>query len=870
MKVKKSVAVKTGIITSLAIIALLVWHFGISTLALFDSENAVHINPDEIENSTLIIGTHLIYIHSLNDEIYNIALDSASASGQENVYYKSELADGMWFDITDATSIADISSSGVIVSNDEIAALDMTHHTKSDGITYDLRTNQAVCIFDIYDVYDLENMEELEQLKMQYDTMRESGSNSKLIKRNITHIQNFFSMSVTSDTTMDCDEKIKALQGYYEELVSSGADSGQTQMVLKVMSKLDYERKAAVYNLVDIGLSNLEDIVADVSDDDENSVDEALLSAIGNSQYSIGESMSEAEGNMLSKGDTVLSQKEYELSNGLISNAVNHNYSGCDKYNDKLRYLDNINNSRIVDRTSEISLLDELIESADSKYSESLSSGQSSEYNELVNRNASNAALQSRIKEDVVNTNAVRGELQFLIQSKTDRMESDSAQEYILQRIQDIAVFRKVIKNDDYRSSLSDNVSQYLEWLNNLLKNIKSEGTDNSTQQSLYEQKASLQQQKLEALDNLDIDTSKRIDAQIKELDSQIDQIENNASSNLEELLRQKADIEKSLENNSNDTALQDELSQIESLIADNSTDMDDKSLAANVMNAKSQIMDALASGDMSSSTLDMISGNVDILTSALEGGSALALEALKEIYNKMLSKSELENADGYNNMIDDIEQSVADSSINSSLSGELSVNDATSAIEDFLGVDSFIDSEGNVSSEVSDSDLAAVLIALGDFDKKISGDGTDQSSQVASFTDGLISGLNQSGAGITFQTYKQSSEQYIPVKALAEYAGYRYIWNDTKKEAVLSRGRTYYSFIAFKETVENEKGDILYMDMPASFSGEIYIPSSFASEIFNCYANEISKTNYSVIVNDTVVEKSQQLLSELLEKGGY
>jgi hypothetical protein len=59
-------------------------------------------------------------------------------------------------------------------------------------------------------------------------------------------------------------------------------------------------------------------------------------------------------------------------------------------------------------------------------------------------------------------------------------------------------------------------------------------------------------------------------------------------------------------------------------------------------------------------------------------------------------------------------------------------------------------------------------------------------------------------------------------------------------------------------------------MDMPASFSGEIYIPSSFASEIFNCYANEISKTNYSVIVNDTVVEKSQQLLSELLEKGGY
>jgi hypothetical protein len=140
----------------------------------------------------------------------------------------------------------------------------------------------------------------------------------------------------------------------------------------------------------------------------------------------------------------------------------------------------------------------------------------------------------------------------------------------------------------------------------------------------------------------------------------------------------------------------------------------------------------------------------------------------------------------------------------------------------------------------------------------------------VAAFTDGIIAGINQSGNGIVFEAKKQGNESYIPAKDLAKYAGYRYIWNDTKKTAILSKGRTYYSFTAFKETVENEKGDILYMDVPSAFSGDVYIPSSFAEEIFGCYVQDISGTSYSVLVNDKVIEKSQQLLSELLEKGGY
>ena len=95
---------KYRIISVIVIIVavFLIFRFRNATAALFDTQKAVHIDPNSVENSTLIIGTHLIYLHSLNDEIYGIAQDSASSSGQDMIYYKSELAGGMWLNITDA------------------------------------------------------------------------------------------------------------------------------------------------------------------------------------------------------------------------------------------------------------------------------------------------------------------------------------------------------------------------------------------------------------------------------------------------------------------------------------------------------------------------------------------------------------------------------------------------------------------------------------------------------------------------------------------------------------------------------------------------------------------------------------------------
>lgn len=867
-----------AVIAGLSAALAAVWQLRTAAAAIFRTEDAIHIEPGSIENSTLAIGTHLIYLHSLNEEIYAIALDSASASGQSRRYYKSELAGGMWLDISDAGSIEDITSAGKIVDESEIRGLYFTHHTKSDGITYSFETNAPVCIFDISDVYDLEYMPELEALKMQYDMMRESGSSTKTMVHNRNFVRDFFASQVQSDMTDRCDAQLQALQGYYNELAANGADSRETQTVLRVMEKVDYARRAAVLATVDSRLSSLQEDIADVTDSDgELELDDSLLTAIGDSRYAAAESLTEAQGSMLAKGSTVLSETEYTLSESMIANAEGTNYSGCDEQNQKLQYLDNISSGRIVSRQEEFVFLDELIDAADVKYGIGLSGGVTQQYTTLVSQDVSHAALRRRMQEDMADANAARSELQFLIQAKVDRQEAEEARKYILLRIQDAAKFRTVIRTDDYQRSYQDGVDAYVDWLNSLLSNIREEDVT-AAEQTLYEQKADLQEQKLRALDNLDLDTAKRIDAKIADIDAKTGISEGAFEEQLTERIQQREEMQQQIAEDPQNAALQAEFSRMEAEIASLQAGIPADSQAASIMACKREILSLLAEGDTSDAAYALLESDMELLTSMLDGGSALALEASKEVYQKLLAKSELEGVNAYQGFQEQIEAAVSGSAVNTSLSGELSVQETGNVIASALGIDALLDEDGNFSLErlsseqlspdglsgVPQEELAAALIALGDFGQETGAE------PVQALAQGMAAALGQTGSGAVFVSKKQGEAAYVPVDILAAYLGYRYVWSDTRMNAVLSRGRYFYRFTAFRETVENEAGETIYMDSPAGFSSVLYVPQSFIEEQFDCHICDISGTEYSVLVNDSVVGRSQEILSELLERGGY
>ncbi|MBP3198320.1 MAG: hypothetical protein J6N21_15125, partial [Butyrivibrio sp.] len=73
--------------------------------AIFDPDKAINYQQfaasTNVDNSVLFIGTYIIHKDALNDQIYDKAKNSASESGQSDIYYKSEISDGQWFNIGD-------------------------------------------------------------------------------------------------------------------------------------------------------------------------------------------------------------------------------------------------------------------------------------------------------------------------------------------------------------------------------------------------------------------------------------------------------------------------------------------------------------------------------------------------------------------------------------------------------------------------------------------------------------------------------------------------------------------------------------------------------------------------------------------------
>lgn len=277
--------------------------------AMLDETQAVHIDASEIENGTLIIGTYLIYLGALDDEIYSLAQQSATDSGQTEMYYKSELGDGAWFAINDAASLTDITAKGNPVEKEVIDRLYFTYHTKSDGITYDLRTEQPINVYDIMNPYNLETMPELEELRNQMEILKKNGTDVSILEA-------FFNTGMKEDTK-ELDKQLQALYGCKLRLMAAGTPKDKTEMVDKAMDKVDAERRYEAEAAVRDSLNALMDRISS----------SPVLSAISDLQVAAGNCLKKLQSSMDAndaKGlkhteDSALSAVEQTLVQELLS-----------------------------------------------------------------------------------------------------------------------------------------------------------------------------------------------------------------------------------------------------------------------------------------------------------------------------------------------------------------------------------------------------------------------------------------------------------------------------------------------------------------------------------------------------------------------
>jgi hypothetical protein len=360
--------------------------------------------------------------------------------------------------------------------------------------------------------------------------------------------------------------------------------------------------------------------------------------------------------------------------------------------------------------------------------------------------------------------------------------------------------------------------------------------------EELYEQKEQLSEKRAQALDKLDIETGKKLEAQLIEISEKIEKQNRAKEDSLESLMKRKAELNQKLENNP----------VIECNKVRNSIErspcagaLQGEGRAKSIMDTKNSLITALEKGEVSDSAIASMEKDVEALGAMLDFGSSLAMSSMKEVYIKMSGDACIHNTKAYDGLLAKMEQAIEESDVRT--------------LEQKGGLTREMAEE--VLREFDTTSKTAHVLGLGEYVRET---GNGEIADLAEEKARLLSREKE----FVFETNQILGENYIPIDILGDFAGYRYVWKDTGKIGILSRGREFYSFSVFSRKVEkNGTGDL--MGAAADLKGTVCIPASYAEVTFGCQIREIFGTGYSVLAGDETIEKSKEVLSLLRQKGG-
>ena len=820
----------------------------IDAYAVLDESTAVRYSVfssrNTVENGTLFIGTYLIHMSAMTDELYEKAQKSAEDSGQYNVYYKSELANGDWFDISSAEGLADITEAAEPVEAAELADLWVTFYAGADGIVRSATNSAAVCIFDQPSPYDLYRLSELEALRNQYDNTYTSETEgvSRYFHDQLWY---FFGLNLRNAVTDECDRQINLLQGVYNSLQQQ-EKSEQAEILYALMGKIDAKRRAEVfYQLMeaeDSRLNQLQSILGGSAYNKDNYNGEQFVAsadlsdAVGTAMESCESSYITHSGNQIANDGTVLGEAEYTLSMSILQKAESGN-ANLETELQKLKNLYSIKDSLIKDKDAELSLLErELIPEAEKRLQKAFSSGAGQEYKAAVAQGKSKAACEKLLTLQKTEQDKISNEYQFLIKAKTERMGSQAAADYLFDKIEEAGNYYNNIKDDAYAQNAQAGVDACLLELQQLAQSvIDGDSSMRSTLSGLESDKEDIQTLRDAALDQNDLALAKKYDAMLDAIDVEIAAEEKRLS----DQLASGSAVER----------------------AKAMTQLGEKTQAANIAKIQNNAKKKLAEGDMSG------------IAEAVDALAALGAEdALKDLVSGLGTDATDAVRNALNSALKQVQESGSGSTGDGSGTGSGSTGDGSgsgngNAAAGFgLTGDELLalleSALGNAFADMDDADQAAALGALSLF-------GAEGSPEAAALAQTLTAGCMKNGNKSLFVTYSGSgAEKYISAQTIGRVTDYRYIYSASRRDAVLSsRGRTYRYSVGSSE-VRLTDGTIEQMASETVLQGNVaYIPETAGSKYFGCTVIYIEGTNYAVCVTEDMDATVQQLLEDL-EKG--
>lgn len=834
-------------------IALAVGLFALGTAAVraVESEKStavrsVHVTDSQIEEATLAIGSHLIHISALTDELYQIALESANEFNQSGMYYKSELAGGTWYEISEATSIGDISTGGTPVTADVIEALEFTHQTKSDGITIDLRTGAAVSVFDINNPYDLRAMEELEPLLLQYQILCEKTNKNESDEIYLEMLETFFAEDIQSDVTRDCDASLQALEAYKEGLTSREKAAQWTEEVEKTMSSVDADRRVDSLTTLAVLLDMLENDASgmkqeEAQEGEEEASEEStpadfvinseIIAAVGDCIQNVQESISTyAAKQITGEGDTVSVKTEYRYRLELAAEARNGSISGCDGVLEKLCDLQNILDGVVAQEESERNTLtSELVSAAYTNYAKALKEGVSQEYRTKKAKGASRAVLKQCLSQQKTEVNAKRLEYQTMLEALFIRMENQEAQEYALRLIDGVADLEDCVIQDDAASYLRDTVAEHLIWLRGKYAELVKNASDTTDMTALEQEKEELEKQYQDALDQNDLSLAKKLTAELEAAQKNIDQLADELSAVLNDENSSEADKARA------------------------AAALGEKNTAALLVSMADSLTSAIRGADSETSATDL-QNQMAALTAAATLNSEAGKAALRQVQDALENAAELDEdlaAELSGELADALETAEAGSGA-----------ELTEAALEALLDDTLTALFGGGFAEISEKQQAAAMIAM----EWYGGEREQEAALRLAAT--LAEQANAQKNPYLYPKYTNRGESYLSLQALGRVSGYRYIFDDAHASVTLQKGKLYYRFTLSQQTCEAADGTDRALSAKPELLQSIYLSGTDSSQLFDTKAECFEKAALGAVGTPEVEALAEEIYEELL-KGG-
>ncbi len=435
----------------------------------------VRPTAEEFPEKTIIIGTYAIVLDVVNEELLELALQSAETNMQNEVYFKSDINSGIWYNITNSDSISDISESTAnIVKNQEIDKLYLTHYTNASGVTISFLTNRQVYVSDIDTPQVPTNIVELDELENElkiqqalYDSVKDEPEEEtekekdKRLDKKAIYSQKINSLNEVLKTIEHKEiakltAQIHAVENLERELVKKGADSAKIEMVVSQKENLKNTRMAYCYQIL-IDKMNKENVSIDYEDCNDliqkyagaiTSL-ESILSELGiaidkvastiGDENNIDETFSENQSSeeVLEEeaiGVNKIIEENLEL---MLEYAESGNFEKAEEALEEAYVAETVKNNdnnvseEVKEKQKEV--LQQAIELLEQEALELVQAGDGKDYKEAVKNKESNTVLEAIKEETISNLSELLAQLEDTYASLSEKTEGAKEQASLLQ-----------------------------------------------------------------------------------------------------------------------------------------------------------------------------------------------------------------------------------------------------------------------------------------------------------------------------------------------------------------------------------------------------------------------------------------------------